>query len=224
MKQQMNILTLFSNSFLPHIILPTRIRNNSKTLIDNIFSNNCSSDILSGKLSATVSDHLPQFLISPYSFNNPPAMKSMIFERDWSKFDKENFVLDYFEKNWNSILDLQENDVDNSFQNFLDEINDLLSKHAPEKRLSKQKLKFKSRPWITSGIQKSISVRNTLSTKHIKLKDPLKKAEVYEKYRQYRNLISTLLKKSKQSYFTNFFQENLYDLKNTWEGIKKLFL
>ena len=37
-----------------------------------------------------------------------------------------------------------------------------------------------------------------------------------------RNLLLTLLKRSKQSYFTNYFQTNINDLKNTWKGIKKL--
>ena len=31
-----------------------------------------------------------------------------------------------------------------------------------------------------------------------------------------------MLRRSKQSYFTNYFQANINDLKNTWKGIKKL--
>ena len=42
------------------------------------------------------------------------------------------------------------------------------------------------------------------------------------KYKQYRNLISTLLKRSKRLYFTKFFNDNLNNLKNTWKGIKNL--
>ena len=56
----------------------------------------------------------------------------------------------------------------------------------------------------------------------IKLKDPCKKKEAHIRYKQYRNLLSTLLKKSKQSYFTRFFPENMKDLKNMWRGIKKI--
>ena len=47
-----------------------------------------------------------------------------------------------------------------------------------------------------------------------------KKKEIKTKYKQ--NLISTLLKRTKRSYFTNFFNDNLNDLKNTWKGIKNL--
>ena len=42
------------------------------------------------------------------------------------------------------------------------------------------------------------------------------------KYKQYRNLVSTLLKRSKRLYFTNFFNDNLNNLKNTWKVIKNL--
>ena len=59
---------LSSNMFLPHIAQQTRITSHSKTLIDNIFSNYISQDIVSGNLTATISDHLPQLLIAPHIF------------------------------------------------------------------------------------------------------------------------------------------------------------
>ena len=65
-------------------------------------------------------------------------------------------------------------------------------------------------------------MKNKLLSKLIKLKDPNLKNEVHFKFKEYRNLLSTLLKRSKQSYFTNYFQTNINDLKNTWKGIKKL--
>ena len=43
-------------------------------------------------------------------------------------------------------------------------------------------------------------------------------------YKQYRNLISTLLKRSKCLYFTKFFNDNPNNLKNTWKSIKNLIL
>ena len=52
-----------SNSFVPLILQPTRITSHSNTLIDNIFSNVIDPDIISGNLTATISDHLPQFAI-----------------------------------------------------------------------------------------------------------------------------------------------------------------
>ena len=64
-------------------------------------------------------------------------------------------------------------------------------------------------------------MKNKLLSKLIKLKDANLKNEVRFKFKEYRNLLSTLLKRSKQSYFTNYFQTDINDLKNTWKGIKK---
>ena len=46
--------SLSSNMFLPHIVQPTRITSHSKTLIDNVFFNYISQDIVSGNLTATI--------------------------------------------------------------------------------------------------------------------------------------------------------------------------
>ena len=68
----------------------------------------------------------------------------------------------------------------------------------------------------------SISIKNSLFKKYIKLKSPVKKNEVHQQYKYYRNLLSTLMKKSKQNYYEQFFKNNLNNLKNIWKGIRSL--
>ena len=46
--------------------------------------------------------------------------------------------------------------------------------------------------------------------------------ELHQKYKNYRNIIDTLMKKSKQNYFTECFESNIKNLKNTWKGIKSI--
>ena len=41
-------------------------------------------------------------------------------------------------------------------------MNSILDEHAPLKRINKCKLKFRSEPWITPGIQKFTAVKNNL--------------------------------------------------------------
>ena len=50
----------------------------------------------------------------------------------------------------------------------------------------------------------------------------IKKNEMHIKYKQYGNLVSILLKRSKHLYFTKFFNGNLNNLRNAWKGIKNL--
>ena len=38
----------------------------------------------------------------------------------------------------------------------------------------------------------------------------------------YRNLLSTLVKDSKQTYFSSYFKERFKDKKKTWKGIKPI--
>ena len=91
--------SLSSRMLLPHIVQPTRIRNNSKSLIDNIYSNVITPNNILGSLTATIFNHLPQFLIALEVSSKPPSTKLNIFERDWSKFDQENFIFDYIKSN-----------------------------------------------------------------------------------------------------------------------------
>ena len=48
-----------SNMFFPHINHSTKVTYHLKTVIDNIFSNYISQEIVWGNLTVTMSDHLP---------------------------------------------------------------------------------------------------------------------------------------------------------------------
>ena len=112
--------------------------------------------------------------------------------------------------------------VDNSTRMYSDKINILLDTYAPLKRINKYKMKFKSKPWITLRLQKSISVKNKLLKNFINKKDPILKEEFHTNYKKYRNLLSTLMKESKQAYHDKYFETNWNNIKNTWKGIKSL--
>ena len=74
-------------------------------------------------MTATISDHLPEVAIIPNMFCNISGNKSNIYERDWSKFDRENFILDYFSVDWEDLLKIDELNADNSTKIYLNKIN-----------------------------------------------------------------------------------------------------
>ena len=164
--------SLSSHYFFPHILQPSRVTTNSKTLIDNIFPNMAVPNIISGNLTASISDHLPQFLIVPNIFFNASYPKSNSHERDWSRFDQENLALDYFSVEWDNSLLSPSTNTDKSFKTFLEKSESLLDTYA---KISKNKLKFKDKPWIIPGLQKGISIKMQFLSKFITLKDPCKK-------------------------------------------------
>ena len=147
------------------VLQQTRITSHSNTLIENIFSNVIDPDIISDNLTDTLSDHLPQFPIIPNILANIPGNRSNIYEIDWFKFDREKIILDYLYVEWEDLLKIDELNADNSTRSLLDKINILLDTYASLKRVKKYKVKFRSRPWITLGLQKSISVKKQITYK-----------------------------------------------------------
>ena len=91
-------------------------------------------------------------------------------------------------------------------------MNNILGKHAPFKRITKYKLKFRTNPWITPAFQKPIFIKNNIFKNYIKTKDITQKNELHNKYKIYRNLISTLMKGSKQNYYSKYFESNLTNI------------
>ena len=74
--------SLASKSYLPYIIQSNQHTCLFKTLIDNILSNVILKDIISGNITVTIGDHLPQFLISSNVFADLPSNKLNIFETE----------------------------------------------------------------------------------------------------------------------------------------------
>ena len=75
--------------------------------------------------------------------------------------------------------------ADKSTRMYLGKINMLLDTYAPLERSNKYKMKFKSKPWITLVLQKSISVKNKLLRNFINKKDPMLKEEFHSSYRKF---------------------------------------
>ena len=110
-----------------------------------------------------------------------------------SKYDQENFILDYFSVDWEDLLKIDKLNADNSTKNYLDTINILLDTYASLKRINKYEFKL--------GLQKSISLKNKLLVNFINKKDLILKEEFQTNYKKYRNLLSTHIKRSKKVYY-----------------------
>ena len=67
-------------------------------------------------------------------------------------FHQEKFILDYFAVNWADIVKSENKKIDFSFKFFLKEFNLILDKYLPLKKLTKQKLKFKTKTRIIPGL------------------------------------------------------------------------
>ena len=209
----LNILGTFY--FHPQILQPTRITDHSATLIDNIFFNSLEHFVISGNLCYDLTDHLPNFLIVSKLSSLPTSTK--VYGRDYSNLDKQALITDIQSIDWEEVLN---NDYDPScmFDNFYNKLSEVIDQHVPVKQLSKQNLKARSKPWITSGIRTSIQIKNGLFKKFLKTKS----IYYHAKFKIYRNKLNHLIKLAKRNYYNNFFAVHVKDGKRIWHGIKQI--
>ena len=81
-------------------------------------------------------------------------------------------------------------------------------------------MKLKIQPRITASIHKTNLVINSLFKKYIKLKDLVKKTDAQDKYKYYRNLLSTIIKKIKKYIYKKFIKNNMNNLKILGKQLK----
>ena len=76
----------------------------------------------------------------------------------------------------------------------MNHINAILDIQSPYKKVNKKKLRFKIKLWITPALQKSLTVKNHRLKKFINCNDSQIKEQQHTGYKEYRNILSTLLK------------------------------
>ena len=213
---------LTANLFVPHITLPTRVTSRSKTLIDNIFSNNPDfNNCTSGNFTFHISDHLAQFLIVPSTDKRPPKIHN-ILKRDTRNYVHEDLVADIISVNWDEVLEAWKGDPNHSHERFNNKVNEILDKHMPWRKLNKKELRLQLKPWLTQGILNSIKRRDKTLRKYIGASDPVLKEELHNQYRKLRNKITAIIRVSKKTHYKHYFAENCENIKKTWIGIKNI--
>ena len=142
--------------------------------------------------------------------------------RDWSRFNTESFLRKLSEIDWPETLNLQDSDVNLSFNSFYDKIDSLLQESAPLIKVQIRKLPKPCNPWLTNGLLCSMKVRDRLHKRYLSSKDPQLKSFYLERFKKYRNSITSICRISKSMYYNNYFQENTNDIARVWKGINSL--
>ena len=124
--------------------------------------------------------------------------------------------------NWNEALKLSEENPNSSVKAFLNIVDRLIDKHCPKKPIPKTKRQTKSKPWITPALSNSIKIKNRIYKQFCKANDVIKKRKLHERFKNYRNLTTTLTRVCKEEYYKSFFQNNKKDSKKVWEGVRSI--
>ena len=110
---------MYSYGLLAQITQPTRVTENTATIVDNIFSNNMDNKILSGNIITDFSDHYSQFVSVIRDKIDYKSIK--MFKRDYSKFSDDSFRDDVSIQNFNNYS----KDVNEKFNDFYFKIGSL---------------------------------------------------------------------------------------------------
>ena len=150
---------LFSKQFLPYIVHPSRVSENSSNLIDNIFSNISYNETVSGNILTHITDHFPQFLIIKHAGISHKNLS--YYQHDFSKFNEGNLLNDFVNLDL-AFLNDSGLDINAKFNRFLSILDELVETHAPLKKLTKRDVKFRNKPWINGKMQKMTHIRDRI--------------------------------------------------------------
>ena len=122
----LNMMT--SSGFLPHILQPTRISEQSSTVIDNIYGNNLEQEIISGNILIQFADHLSQF--SSIKKKIMRTKHSQVYKRNFSVYNEQSYIDDVSIQNWNAN-NLQ--GTNTKFNDFVWRLESCVDRHALSK-------------------------------------------------------------------------------------------
>ena len=104
-------------------------------------------------------------------------------------------------------------DAEIAYSHFHKKHSNLLNKYAPIEFLTQKQVELELKPWITKGILTSIRTKAKLFRT---FKKSLNDAD-YAKFKYHRDMINSLLRKSKKQYFKNYFIKHANNIKKNLE-------
>ena len=171
---------------LPYTSTPSRVTTHSRTLIDNIFSDNIEDGLISGNIISTIPDHYAQFLLMK-NMKIKQRETADIYSHDFTNFNEVQFESELCNIDWKSVFEINKKD-------------------APIKKRSNKDKKTMKKSWITKGILKYIEKKNRIYRKCITTKNATKKGELHNFFMSYRNSLNKIARLSKANHYKTFLK------------------
>lgn len=190
---------------------PTRITENSKTLIDLAFTNKPEIVINSGVVHLGISDHSLIFIQRKFSI--PRKEPKIIKTRQFKYYNANAFKFD-LAMNLQMLSETARdpNVMWEEWKNIFLLVADM---HAPQ---ITRKVRSEYAMWITDNIKRTMYHRDFLKKKAVKTGSK----QFHDAYTKTRNELNRLIKKTKATYFTNTLNNCGKNSKEMWKTINKL--
>ena len=204
---------MVNHQLLPRIVRPTRIKNQSATLIDHIFTRNNPITLVSGIIdtelagSCGYTDHKPVFTVlrarAPRK-QQRPATNASFFSSEGHKKHKEGLMM----HNWDNVL--ADTDPNTVYDNVISVYSHHYHTNITKKYIKHNSKRIRHEPWMTDEILSDIRRRDWL----LKIKDRR------NDYKKIRNEIVSKTRRAQRSYFQKQIQESVGDIKKHWKIVK----
>ena len=210
----MDLVNCFKQySFIPTITKPTRVTNDTATLIDHIWTNCIDHHTINSDIILTdISDHFPVVMHLP-TVHRPSLYKTITYRKSGDEYDTI-FREKVSNHDFNELVMI--NDVNVAFQTFSNIIYTLYDESYPEV-VKNVKIFGVKNPWLTSAIRPSIKNKNKLYKKF--LRRPI---TLGVEYRRYRNILSRVIRSSKNLFYEKKFNECKGNSKQTWKNLNQI--
>ena len=146
---------IYSYNYIPLITRPTRRKEQSGTLIDNIFTNNLAElgTSIHGLLVTDISDHLPIFIVN-FKLKER-KIDTVTFRRKYSMQNKNKFLNLIAEVEWGNIYNHENTSL--AFKLFHSKLTKLFNEAFP--KVKHKSIYYARKPWLTQALKKSINVK-----------------------------------------------------------------
>ena len=206
-----------NSQLFPTITKPTRITSTTATLLDNIMVNlSLNQNYLSGILVDDMSDHLPCLLVlkgKRFEKREPIT----ITYREMKEDNIQKIKTELKEISWESIM--HADNVNENFDMFHQQLQECISRHTIEKKITipyKQRLK---EPWMTLGIKKATKKKLQLYKQTLKTNST---EQDRQKYIEYRKTLQKITRKAKINYYNKHCLESKNNVKRLWGLINEI--
>ena len=208
------INNLISKSFLPLITLPTRIKQQSATLIDHIWTNQICSNYNTGIIINSLSDHFPVFYIE--ETKQPKAKLPETVTRNINCKTIPPFCKLLQSTSWHNVVN--ESNPKIAFDNFFEKINGVRDISFPEIKMKPKVNRFKHSPFMTKGLLVSHKRKERLFAKKVKNPSDIN----LNKFKVYNTIYNKVRRSAKIKYYDNQFNKFIKNSKQTWKVIREI--
>merc|ERR1712002_1017070 len=163
-----------------------------------------------------ISDHVPVMLTVKNKLKKVNFKKFLT--QDFKNFDSQSFLCD-LETGLNNCEEFDGNqDVNLLWNKFEDIFSKTVFSHAPLRSMTKKERRFRSKPWLTKGIIKSIKVKNSM----FRLALCHREKSFSVEFKKYRNLLTKVKKLSKKLYFRDSIKKSSGNMKQLWRTVNNI--